>query len=382
MLQTIRSRVVEGWRSLPLPASAPTPSFKRQSTVESTSSIREMDSPSSWSTPIKYRPSAFAKSRELGRLDPNLYLSETNEDLYDVPIDHLGRVWFTISYDETAEQLRITIHKARNLRSPRYQSFRSSSAIISNDVTSLSLLTPAPTQDCRIRVYVENSEKKFHTTSIKKQTNNPTFEESFTFQLPKRELANHNIRLDVLSIEKTKRTLLIGFVTFPLTILARTESERRPIRVAKDLQLDDGSNSPGNILLVVSLTYFPSADRLTVGLFECHNLPLKATGLPISVYAKVMACQGIQGKMLKTKRTELLDQRESFNESFTFSKLGDPCNIHVRIIITQPGFFDKPVAILVLGSDMVAKGSGMSHWNAMIERPEATITECHEMQSL
>uniref|UniRef100_A0A0R3WSQ9 Cadherin domain-containing protein n=1 Tax=Hydatigena taeniaeformis TaxID=6205 RepID=A0A0R3WSQ9_HYDTA len=86
----------------------------------------------------------------LGRLDPNLYLSETNEDLYDVSIDHLGRVWFTVSYDETAEQLRITIHKARNLRSPRYQSFRSSSAIISNDMTSLGLLTPAPTQDCRI----------------------------------------------------------------------------------------------------------------------------------------------------------------------------------------------------------------------------------------
>ena len=93
----------------------------------------------------------LAKSRELGRLDPNLYLSETNEDLYDVPMDHLGRVWFTISYDEAAEQLRITIHKARNLRPPHLQSFRTSTAITSNDMASLSVLTPAPTQDCRIR---------------------------------------------------------------------------------------------------------------------------------------------------------------------------------------------------------------------------------------
>ncbi|VDM24107.1 unnamed protein product [Hydatigera taeniaeformis] len=60
--------------------------------------------------------------------------------------------------------------------------------------------------------------------------------------MPKRELSNQNIRLDVLSIEKTKRTLLIGFITFPLTILAQTESEWRPIRVARDLQLDDGSS--------------------------------------------------------------------------------------------------------------------------------------------
>lgn len=87
----------------------------------------------------------------MGRIDPTLYLSETNEDLYDVPMDHLGRIWFTVSYDETAEQLRIIIHKARNLRSPHYQSLRGSAGIMSNDMTSLSLLTPAPTQDCRIR---------------------------------------------------------------------------------------------------------------------------------------------------------------------------------------------------------------------------------------
>ncbi len=95
--------------------------------------------------------SLSAKSRELGRLDPNLYLSETNEDLYDVPLGHLGRVWFTISYDSTAEQLRITIHKARNLRSPNYESLHLSTGIMPTDMTSLSLLTPVPTQDCRIR---------------------------------------------------------------------------------------------------------------------------------------------------------------------------------------------------------------------------------------
>lgn len=55
----------------------------------------------------------------------------------------------------------------------------------------------------------------------------------------------------------------------------------------------------------------------------------------------MVVCQGIQGKMLKTKRTEVLDQRESFNESFTFSKLGDPANIHVRIVLMQPGFFGR-----------------------------------------
>uniref|UniRef100_A0A5K3ENR0 C2 domain-containing protein n=1 Tax=Mesocestoides corti TaxID=53468 RepID=A0A5K3ENR0_MESCO len=174
------------------------------------------------------------------------------------------------------------------------------------------------------KVYIQRSEKKFHATSIKKQTNNPTFEESFTFQLPKHELSNQSIRLDVLSIEKTKRTLLIGYVSFPLAVINQTGSQWRPMRVARDLQLCDSSNVPGNILLVVALTYFPSADRLTVGLFECHNLPLKASGLPIN----------------------------------------------------------KPVAIVVLGNEMVSKGNGISHWASVMEHPELTVTECHELQPL
>uniref|UniRef100_A0A5K3ELV6 C2 domain-containing protein n=1 Tax=Mesocestoides corti TaxID=53468 RepID=A0A5K3ELV6_MESCO len=328
MLQTLRSRVVDGWRSLPIPRagqgeSGTRPPLLRQPTVDDASS-REPLSPPTWSPPVKYQPSEFVKSRELGRLDPNLYLNETNEDLYDVPLDHLGRVWFTISYDETAEQLRITIHKARNLRAPHHQSLRSSGSIAPSEITTLSLLTPTPTQDCRIRVYIQRSEKKFHATSIKKQTNNPTFEESFTFQLPKHELSNQSIRLDVLSIEKTKRTLLIGYVSFPLAVINQTGSQWRPMRVARDLQLCDSSNVPGNILLVVALTYFPSADRLTVGLFECHNLPLKASGLPIN----------------------------------------------------------KPVAIVVLGNEMVSKGNGISHWASVMEHPELTVTECHELQPL
>lgn len=104
----------------------------------------------------------IARSRELGKLDPTLYLSEMSEELYDVPMDHLGRVWFSISYDETTEQLRVTIHKARNLRPPRYQSLRASASTgtsgnvgdglnSTQDITAFSLLSPVPTQDSRVR---------------------------------------------------------------------------------------------------------------------------------------------------------------------------------------------------------------------------------------
>lgn len=43
---------------------------------------------------------------------------------------------------------------------------------------------------------------------------------------------------------------------------------------------------------------------------------------------------------------------------------------------------DKSIAFVVLGNGMVSKGSGITHWNAMLENPELTIAECHELQAI
>ncbi|CAH8651111.1 unnamed protein product [Heterobilharzia americana] len=60
--------------------------------------------------------SRYLQGRHLGRLNPSLYLSQETEDLYEVPPGHIGRVWFSISYNKVMELLKVTIHKARNLR--------------------------------------------------------------------------------------------------------------------------------------------------------------------------------------------------------------------------------------------------------------------------
>ncbi|VEL24752.1 unnamed protein product [Protopolystoma xenopodis] len=57
------------------------------------------------------------------------------------------------------------------------------------------------------------------------------------------------------------------------------------------------------------------------------------------VYVKVAAYQGLQGKQLKIKRTDVLGPVKYFNESFTFSKIRDPSDMHVRITLIQQSFF-------------------------------------------
>ncbi|KAM3178636.1 hypothetical protein ACTXT7_002192 [Hymenolepis weldensis] len=85
-------------------------------------------------------------------------------------------------------------------------------------------------------------ERRKSNSAINKLSFGAFQETNKKFQLPKHELANQSIRLDVLSIEKSKRTLLIGFIVFPLNILTKTESHWRPMRIARDLQLGGSSN--------------------------------------------------------------------------------------------------------------------------------------------
>ncbi|KAF7232153.1 C2 domain protein [Paragonimus skrjabini miyazakii] len=122
------------------------------------------------------------------------------------------------------------------------------------------------------------------------------------------------------------------------------------------------------------------AERLIVGLFECRNLPLRENGLPVDIFAKVVLHQGLQGKEIKAKRTELLGNRDSFDESFVFQKIPDPASVNVRITLVQHGFIDKQLCFVVLGGELVSKGRALLHWQSMIERPEQRVCDWQELQ--
>ena len=55
--------------------------------------------------------------RSLGTIDPRLYKLATDDvdDDYDVPDNHLGRIWFSVKYESHAEKLLVTLVKAKNL---------------------------------------------------------------------------------------------------------------------------------------------------------------------------------------------------------------------------------------------------------------------------
>lgn len=56
-------------------------------------------------------------SLSLGRIDPRLYkkTEDDDDDDYEVPDNHVGRIWFGVEYEQQTEKLMVTLIKARNL---------------------------------------------------------------------------------------------------------------------------------------------------------------------------------------------------------------------------------------------------------------------------
>ncbi|CAL8098248.1 unnamed protein product [Calicophoron daubneyi] len=335
---------------------------------------QEFPSDSSSDGAGRHIPGRFC--RQLGRLDPALYLSEETEELYEIPPGHLGRIWFTVSYSKSQELLRVTVLKMRNLRT--FSGLHNPS-VFGTDQAYANNSDDSTIQDFRVKLFLEQAEKKYQMTSIKKQTTNPNFNEQFCFQVAANGFGQQSLRLDVLGIDKRRRCKIFGYVMFNLSALDTTEEEKE-VRVYRDIQPDNEHELSENPFLMVALTYFPVTERLIVGLFECRNLPLKENGLPVDVFAKVVVYRGLQGRELKAKRTEVLGTKESFDESFVFHKIPDPSNVNVRITLMQHGFIDKQLGFIILGNEMVTKGRAVVQWKAMLERPEEQICEWQELQ--
>jgi len=57
-------------------------------------------------------------TRPLGSIDPRLYkLTTDDDDDYEPPDNHIGRVWFGVKYEAQSEKLFVTLVKAKNLAS-------------------------------------------------------------------------------------------------------------------------------------------------------------------------------------------------------------------------------------------------------------------------
>ncbi|XP_070182775.1 synaptotagmin-15-like [Littorina saxatilis] len=182
----------------------------------------------------------------LGSIDPSLYKIADEDDDYEIPRDHLGRVWFAVEYERETEKLLVTLIKAKNLPSRQLGSDNGC--------------------DPFVRIYLMPDERRYLQSKFRKKTCNPKFEESYVFQVSHRAIEDRNLKFTVFDVDRHKRHNIIGHALYPLRDHDVECNER--VVIWRDLEREVSEMTSNNGELSVSLCYNNHLERLTVGVFE------------------------------------------------------------------------------------------------------------------
>ncbi|XP_046369955.1 synaptotagmin-15-like isoform X1 [Haliotis rufescens] len=299
-------------------------------------------------------PGAYA----LGSIDPSLYKIADEDDDYDVPRDHIGRIWFAVEYERETEKLLVTLIKAKNLPS----------RVLGNDNGC----------DPFVRLYLMPDERRYLQSKFRKKTCNPKFEESYVFQVNSRTIDDRVLKLTVYDVDRHKRHNVIGHALYPLRDHDCLLEGRLVVWRDLEREVSETTSDRGEIL--VSLSYNNHLERLTVSVFEGKTFKRVDGVTTVDSYAKVSLM--IQNKMVKSKKTEVVKKSTSptYNESFTF-KLPvtslDTASITLTAMQYYSGHKDKAIGRVVLGSFMFARGKELDHWNEMVANQKEQVSHWH-----
>ncbi|XP_032777533.2 synaptotagmin-15-like isoform X1 [Daphnia magna] len=331
----------------PSPARSRTPSPAKEVSPPTTSS--------------RNSPILSGVTSNIGALNPDLYKSPLipEEDTNNYPEGHLGRFWFSISYDSEQEKLLINLIRIHNLPS--------------RDKDSTNACDPL------VRVALLPGERRYHQSSIQRKTCNPVFNEVFGFCVSHKELQEQTIKFTVIDNGRLRKRQVIGHLLCSLKHISIEDGKQQII--TQDISKDPSSvGSPGE--MHISLCYHPSADRFTVTILQARNIRAPNTAVPDS-YVRLTLFN--QTRAVKTKRTGIIRRSADpcYNESFHFRlEATNVDTTNIVLAIHQPDNKDRILGRLVLGSFMFARGRGMAHWNEMFARPREHIQLWHPLPDL
>ncbi|KAK6628005.1 hypothetical protein RUM44_010487 [Polyplax serrata] len=263
----------------------------------------------------------------LGVIDPALYGNcnvDLEEDL-EFPDDHIGRLWFSVRYENATEKLLVSVLKAKNL----------------------------PTRT----VGTVNGCDPF---------------------VPAKELLDHLLKLTMIDSGRAKRRGIIGHVFLPLKEFT-TETEVKLFKMDLEKKVQENITTHSGELLV-SLLYNETLNRLAVTVVEGRNLQFKDPNKPDS-YIKVTLNQNYRSVKVKKTATVRGQTDPSFFECFNFRltpEATDISSLSFEAFQSVAGYGrDKLIGKFILGSHMFARGKGNSHWTLAFSNPKEAFQQWH-----
>ncbi|XP_042213082.1 synaptotagmin-17-like isoform X2 [Homarus americanus] len=298
----------------------------------------------------------------LTKIRPHLYAS-TSSSLEDGPDDDLlGRIHFSLHYDASAAVLLVKVLEAVDI--PRPACKDRSDLAHSNPYVKVSLLP---------------DNKNSRQTTVKKKTQEPVFEETFSFELPYKEVIRRTLELKVKDFDKFSRHCVVGHVLLPL----QNVNLARPSRLWRPLaRCSPETEEFGELLL--SLNYLPTAGRLNVDIIKAKQILQTSLVRGADPYVRVSLV--VRGRHLKSKKTSVKKNTltPSFNESFSF-QIASPELREASLVVTvwdwNGGVMrDEFIGRIVLGKQPSGPHE-ITHWSNMVGSQRHAVAQWHSVHS-
>ncbi|XP_019620998.1 PREDICTED: synaptotagmin-12-like [Branchiostoma belcheri] len=348
-------------------ASAPEEVLEREER-EQASPCRERDSPTrERDSPTRERDSP-TRERESPTRDRESPLLERSASIETISSDcsvfeslvaellpGMGQLEFTLEYDAARQQLLVTVIQAQDLAIQDYQ---------------------GPI-DSFVKIFLHPNNEPAAQSKVYRKSPNPVFNERFIFHVREDDLDSRILQFCVYAYDKFSRQRPIGEAELKL---CDVDVRLQPFSTWCSLQ--DINQKPaefGDILF--SISYLPTAERLTVVIVKCRNLVWVDEKDDADPFVKVYLLQN--GKKISKKKTSVKRSERCpiYNEAMIFNVPANALQtISLRITVSEHTLEGKTPSIGHVIVGPASSGLALSHWNQMMTSLRKPVAMWHPLR--
>nr|XP_003418614.1 synaptotagmin-15-like [Loxodonta africana] len=294
-------------------------------------------------------------SSMVGTINPELYKYPEDKGETEFPEGCLGRLWFTVEYQQKAERLLVGLIKAQRLQAP------------------------ADTCSHLVKIHLLPDERRFLQSKTKCKTANPQFDEHFIFQVSSKNVVQRVLRFSVYHVDRQRKHQLLGQVLFPLKD-ETLEGDCRRI-IWRDLEAENLEPPSELGDLQFCLSYNDYLTRLTVVVLRARGLRIQENSV-VSVFVEVSLMK--HNKFAKCKKTSAVpgSAHPVYNETFGFkvepAEL-DTASLSLTVLQSTGSDESHELGRVVVGPYMYARRKELEHWDAMVSKPKELVRRWHAL---
>ncbi|XP_073460658.1 synaptotagmin-12 [Aquarana catesbeiana] len=232
-------------------------------------------------------------------------------------------------------------------------------------------------ESCFVHICLLPDEQIVGISRIQRNAYSVSFDERFSIPLDPLALEENSLRFAIFGIDGDERNVSTGIAELKLSDL---DLVMRPFNTWIYLQdVNKAADAVGEILL--SLSYLPTAERLTVVVVKGKNLVRTEGKTTADPFVKVYLLQ--DGRKISKKKTAVKrdDRNPVFNEAMIFSVPAivlQDLSLRVTVAECCDDGRTENVGHVIIGPSV--SGMGMTHWNQMLATLRKPVSMWHQLR--